>query len=67
MEYLDQDRRIELIDLIYDLISEVTKETKKIKKDLHITNIATSYHNKIVDIERIFKNNNKNINNSLTI
>ena len=26
--YLNQDKRIELIDLIYDLISEVTKETK---------------------------------------
>ena len=27
-KYLDQDKRIELIDLTYDLISEVTKETK---------------------------------------
>ena len=46
--YLNQDKRIELIDLIYDLISEVTKEAKK---DLHLTNIATSYHNKVVDVE----------------
>ena len=60
-KYLDQDKRIELIDLTYDLISAVTKDTK----NLHLTNIATSFHNKIVDIDRLFKNNNKDIETSL--
>ena len=62
MEYLDQDKRIEIIELVYELINKVNKTTKK---DLNLVNIATSYHNQIVDIEKLFKENNNDFKSSL--
>ncbi len=52
---LNQDDRLELIKEVYQSLKVVRKKSKK--EDL--SNIATSYHNKIVELEQLFKRKEK--------
>ena len=60
--YIEQEERIEKIDKVYNALSFIRKITNK---DIKTYNIATSFHNKIVDLEWQFKNSDKTPKGSL--
>ena len=58
---LNQEERLELIEQVYKSLETVRKKSKK--EDL--SNIATSYHNKIIEVEQLFKRQEKEPEESL--
>ena len=58
---MEQKERLELIDTIYEVLKEVRKTSHR--DDLY--NIATSYHNTIIEVQNLYKDNGKDPEDSL--
>ena len=58
---LNQEERLDLIKEVYKSLEIVREKSKK----ENLTNIATSYHNKIVDIDKFFEQKEKDPDESL--